>query len=365
MVGHRFLPLVKPQDSVMNIGRSISCMAAAIMIATLSTAIATERSEYVISAKIPGAGGAWDYAVVDNFDSRLYLAQGGVTALDLKSRVLTSALVHGGMTHGLAPLADGSVAVADAATRTITVFNGSTGKVNATIKTADANPVGGVHALDALVLEPKTGLLAAVNGEAGLVVLADIKSQSVVGTISIGGKPEFAVADGGGRIYINVEQDKSSEIMALDVPTRKVVGHIPLRGCDGPTGLAYDRETSLLMSVCENGVAKFVQARSGAEIASVPVGTGADALLFDSHRRRAFVPSADAGTLSVIAVPASGKITIVQTLKTQKGTRLGAVDSATGAIYLPAAKFGPPVPPIPYPSVVPGTFVILVATLAK
>ena len=173
---------------------SIRRMAATILIAALATAARSESAEYVLSARIPGPGGAWDYAVVDEFDSRFYLAQGGVTALDLESRVLTSALVHGGMTHGLAPLGDGSVAVADATTRAITVFNGRTGKITARIETAKANPVTGVHALDALVLEPNTGLLAAVNGEAGLVLLADRESQSVVGTISIGGKPEFAAA---------------------------------------------------------------------------------------------------------------------------------------------------------------------------
>jgi hypothetical protein len=35
---------------------------------------------------------------------------------------------------------------------------------------------------------------------------------------------------------------------------------------------------------------------------------------------------------------------------------LGAIDIETGNLYLPAAKFGPPKPPIPYPSVVPGSF---------
>ena len=64
-------------------------------------------------------------------------------------------------------------------------------------------------------------------------------------------------------------------------------------------------------------------------------------------------------------MPASGPITIIQTLKTPRGTRLGAVDPATGTVYLPAAKFGPPIAPIPYPSVVPGSFGILVVSLAK
>jgi len=63
----------------------------------------------------------------------------------------------------------------------------------------------------------------------------------------------------------------------------------------------------------------------------------------------------------VIAVRSNSDIALVQTLKTQTGTRLGAVDSDTGRVYLPSAKFGPPKPPIPYPSVLPGTFEFLVA----
>jgi hypothetical protein len=82
--------------------------------------------------------------------------------------------------------------------------------------------------------------------------------------------------------------------------------------------------------------------------------------MFDPQRRLVFVPAADSGTLSVIAVRSATDISVVQTLPTQVGTRLGAVDVSSGRVYLPTAKFGPPVPPSPYPSVVPGTFEILV-----
>jgi DNA-binding beta-propeller fold protein YncE len=201
----------------------------------------------------------------------------------------------------------------------------------------------------------------AINGGAGLALLIDIKQAKVVGTISIGGEPEFAVADGKGKIYINVGHDKSSEIVGVDVGSRKVVQKIPLKGCEGPTGLAYDQGNDLLISVCgDNGVTKFIRAAGGHETKSLNVGKGADAVMFDPQRHIAFVPSAENGNLSVIAVRSAADIAVVQTVTTQKGTRLGAVDSASGRVYLPAAKFGPPVPPIPYPSVLPGTFEVLV-----
>ena len=146
----------------------------------------------------------------------------------------------------------------------------------------------------------------------------------------------------------------------VDVASRKVVRRIRLRGCLGGTGIGYDPADDLVISVCENGVIKFIQASGGEEVASIVVGKGADAVLYDSHRRLVFVPSAESGTLSIIAVHGAKDIALLQVVATQIGTRLGAVDEATGRIYLPAAKFGPPKGPSPYPSVLPGSFEFLI-----
>src|SRR5258708_39990205 len=140
---------------------------------------AAEANGYSIAAHLPGSGGAWDYAVVDEHSGRLFLAQAGVTSLDLKTNTITMGLVAGKMTHALAPLGDGTLAVDDSQNKVITIFEGPSGKVLSTIPTADYNPVSGVHALDAMVLEPKTGLLIAINGESGLGLLVDGKKSIV------------------------------------------------------------------------------------------------------------------------------------------------------------------------------------------
>jgi DNA-binding beta-propeller fold protein YncE len=346
----------------MGIGRIVL---AASLISTMLGPIgcaAAEISRYSITAHLSGTGGSWDYAVIDPKSARLYLAQAGVTAVDLRTNQVTSGLVSAKASHGIAVLEDGSVAVDDSQTKVITVFEGQTGKIVSTIPTAKFNPVNGLHALDALVLEPKTGLLIAINGESGLLLLVDVKRARVAGTISAGGHPEFAVADGTGRIFMNVNRDKSSEIATVDIASRAVVKHVPLAGCEGATGLAYDDVEKLVMSVCDNGVLEVFNVKSGRVAASITVGRGADAIMFDSKRRRAFVASGDDGTLSVISVNNANDIAVVQTLTTPAGTRLGAVDIGSGRVYLPSAKFGPPKPPIPYPAVVPGTFEFLVVS---
>jgi hypothetical protein len=322
---------------------------------------AAEIAGYSITGHIPGPGGAWDYAVVDAHSGRLFLTQGGVTALDLKTNVVTTGLVPGKVTHGLISLGDGTLAVDDSQSKVITIFDGSSGKILSTVSTANDNPGKGFHALDAMVLEPKTGLLVAVNGDSGLLVLVDVKKSSVVGTVSVDGAAESAAADGMGDIYVNVNHAKSSEIVAVDVASRKIIKRVPLDGCEEATGLAYDEADRLVISVCGNGKLMAFDARAGRVVASIAVGQGADAVMFDAKRRRAFVAGGDDGTLSVIAIRGNSDIAVVQTLKTQIGTRLGAVDLDSGRVYLPSAKFGPPKPPVPYPTVVPGTFEFLVA----
>jgi DNA-binding beta-propeller fold protein YncE len=287
-----------------------------------------------------------------------------VTALDLKTGILTTGLLAGGVTHGVVPLGGGKVAVADSEAKTVKVFDGTSGKVLADIPTAQYSPISGGHTLDALVLEPRSGLIVAVNGESGILLLVDFKVSQVVGTIALGGRPEFAVADGHGDLYVNIIAGGTSEILAIDIGAKRVVRRFPLAGCEDPTGLVYDHDDHLLISVCGNGLAKFVQAASGHEVASLSVSKGADAVMFDPRRRLAFVPGAD-GTLSVIAVRSPNDIAVVQTLTTQKGTRLGAVDSSTGRVYLPTAKFGPAAAPSPYPSVIPDTFKILIVAPDK
>jgi hypothetical protein len=76
--------------------------------------------------------------------------------------------------------------------------------------------------------------------------------------------------------------------------------------------------------------------------------------------RPLFVPCGISGTLSVISLADVDDIKIAATIRTASGSRTGALDPSSGKLYLPAAKFGPPVPPNPWPSVRPGTFAVLI-----
>jgi DNA-binding beta-propeller fold protein YncE len=209
-------------------------------------------------------------------------------------------------------------------------------------RTSDGGVVGQLPAgakPDAVVRDPRSGLVVVLNGGDGSATLIDADNKAVPGSIAIGGKLEFAAALGDGRVFVNVED--SNELVELDIPGRVVVRRISLKGCDSPTGLALDSRAKILVSACGNGVALAVSAVDGAILATLPIGRGPDAVMFDEKNRRFLIPCGRDGVLTVIGAQADGSLKVIETAQTAKGARTGAIDQNTGRIYLPVADFEP------------------------
>jgi YVTN family beta-propeller protein len=310
-----------------------------------------------IVARIAGADGFWDYASVNPNTHTFFLGRAnGVMAINLDTNAVSAPFVPGDRVHGVIALGDtGLEASANGGTNTVTLFDPATGSVKATIATGQGP--------DALAFDSGTDLLVALDGKSQDATVIDPKSEKVVATIALGGRPEFAAGNGAGLIYDNLE-DKN-EIAVIDLKTRSVARRIPLNGCDGPGGLAYDKADDLVISACGNHVAKFIDGVTGAERASITIGEGPDAVIYDDARRMAYIPCGRSGTLSVISVLNGKEISLVQTVATQKGARTGAVDPKSGRVYLPTAQFQPTAEPGKRPAALPGTFEVLVVGPAK
>ena len=85
----------------------------------------------------------------------------------------------------------------------------------------------------------------------------------------------------------------------------------------------------------------------------------ADAVIYDKTTKRAFVPSAIDGLLTVLAVDGPRDVHVLEQVPTQIGTRTGAIDPKTGTLYLPTARFGP-LNKLGWPEALPGTVQLLV-----
>jgi len=303
-----------------------------------------------IVGSIKGADGGWDYASVDSTGHRLYVARGdGVMAVNLDDQSVTPTLVAGGRVHGVLPLGGGLAISTNGDSSSAILFRTADGAVVAEFA-AGKKP-------DAVVRDSKSGLVAVMNGKDGTVTLIDIDKKTVVGSIAVGGTLEFAAADGEGHVFVNVE-DKN-ELVTMDIPSRRVLARIPLKDCDGPTGLALDAARHVLVSACGNGKAVAISAIDGHFLAGLPIGGHPDAVIFDAANSRFLVPCGGDGTLSVISEAGDGVLSAADPVATEVGARTGAIDAATGKVYLPTAAFLP-AKPGERRAVVPGSFHILV-----
>src|ERR1700676_1425177 len=89
----------------------------------------TSSVHYSIVDRIPAPDTAiWDHVLVDRAARRFYLAAHGVMAVDLQTRTVTASFVPGELTHGLAQLNDGNIAVADGTQHAVIFFDGATGR---------------------------------------------------------------------------------------------------------------------------------------------------------------------------------------------------------------------------------------------
>jgi YVTN family beta-propeller protein len=292
-----------------------------------------------------GGDGGWDYLTLDRSGMRLFISHSN------RIDVVTNG-VHG-------------IALAEDLKRGYT-SNGKADSVTEfdldTLKVIKEAPIPG-HNPDAILYEPIGKHVFTFNGRSKDVTILDAGTLAVVGRLPVPDKPEFAVDDGAGRIFVNIESEPG-QMVVIDSRKLAVIDTWPLPGCASPSGLAIDKALHRLFSVCDGNVMAVTDAATGKQVAKVKVGEGPDAAAFDSQRGLVFSSNGD-GTLSVIRQVSADRYTLAASVPTMNGARTMALDPANAHVYLVSAEFGPAPAataetPRPRPVPKPGTFTILV-----
>ena len=297
---------------------------------------------------IGGAGG-WDYVAVDADARRIYQSHADrVAVIDADSGKVVGTIPDTPGVHGIALAPElGRGFISDGRSDSVTVFDRKTLAVVAQWKTTGANP-------DAILYEPSTRRVFTFNGRGKNATVFDAATGNVVATIDLGGKPEFAVHDGG-RVFVNIED--TGEIAVIDAKKAALEARAPLAPCVEPSGLAIDRRNHRLFSVCDNETMAVTDASSLKVVATLPIGKGVDGAVFDDGR--AFSSNGADGTVTVVRELSPRKFEVEQTLATARGARTIAVDPKTHHLFLATAQFGPPVEGQRRPPVIEGTFELL------
>jgi YVTN family beta-propeller protein len=318
-----------------------SLLLLAACVGAMAHASAAGEGQYKLLREIPiGGEGGWDILTIDSSAHRLYLSHATkVVVLDLEKNAV------GGEITGT-PGVHGFVAIPELARGFST--NGKEAKASVvdlkTLQTISKVDTG--ENPDALVYEPQHHEVYVFNHTGNSATVIDAKTAKVVATIPLGGSPEFAAVDSAaGRVYCNIE-DKS-EVVAIDTARHEVVAHWPVAPGEEPSGIALDAAHHRLLSGCHNKMMTMLDTESGKVLTTVPIGSGVDGCAFDDATQLAFASCGD-GTTTIAKEETPQRLTVVQTLKTERSARTIALDPATHRIYLPSAQFRPP------PSLAPG-----------
>jgi DNA-binding beta-propeller fold protein YncE len=304
-----------------------------------------------------GAEGGWDYVIADAAHGHLYVSRSTHTmVVSLQDGSVAGDIPNTMGVHGIAFEHENHHGfTSNGRDTSVTIFDLRTLATIGNIKVTGANP-------DAIVYDPASHRVFTMNGRGANATAIDAIAGTVAGTVPLNGRPEFAVADGRGSIFVNIED--SNAVVRFNSRTLQVEARWSIAPCDGPSGLAIDREHHRLFSVCD-GVMAISDADNNRMITTVDIGRGPDGAAFDPATQNAFASCGGSGTLTIVHEDSPDHFTVVGNLATDRGARTMALDEQSHRIFLPTADFQPAPAPAPgqrpqRPQMVPGTFRLVV-----
>jgi YVTN family beta-propeller protein len=328
-------------------GQIILCCLFSLFI--LKDLSAQSNAGYTLEKKIPLPGdGGYDYLYLDNQERRLYISHGNqVEVLDLNSETPIATIRDMQGVHGIAIAHDVNKGfISDGDANAVIVFDLTTFKVISKIQLTGKDP-------DAIIYDSISHRIFAFNGHSDNASVIDVYNLKEIALIKLGGGPEFAVPDGEGKVYNNLE-DKSS-LIVFDSKTLQLLKNYPLAPCGGPTGLSLDLAHQRAFSGCRTNKGLTVtDMGSGKIIATIPIGAGVDAVAYDKATALIFCSNGD-GTTTVIHQETPDNYKVIQTIQTQVRAKTLALDPLTHKLYLSVTDVQPGTK-----IRIPGTFKILV-----
>ncbi len=261
----------------------------------------------------------FDYITVDSASRRVYLSHGTeIIVIDADTGAIKGSITGLKQDHGVAVAQEfGRGFITDGSAAKVVIFDLKTLKI---IGEAPADKDA-----DSIVYDPASKRVFAMNGDPHSSTVIDAKTGKPAGVIDLGGGPEFAVADGKGTVYVNIE-DKN-ELVAIDSQSLKIKSRWPLAPAGAPTGLA--------------------------------ISAGVDAVAYDPETALIFVSTRE-GKIHVFHQDSPDKYSEVETVKTEFGAKTLGLDTKKHTVFVDTADFAPAASSTGRPTPIPGTFHVLV-----
>lgn len=262
-----------------------------------------------------------DYLAIDLAGRRLFAtpqADHAVAVFDVKNWTLTH-MIHGiGNPHG--------VFYSDA-TRHLFVDDGQAGevKVYGSPEFKLVKAISVAVGANGSIFDPTTNLLYVQNGgddakmDHSLLSIIDTTTARKVGDISIDGLSleAMAIDPHTGLLYMNIAD--RNLVAVVDLKTRTVVARWAITRSHHNIAMALDADHRRLYVGCRDsdmhGSISVLDLRTGTEIATLPIGGWVDSMYYDAKRRRIYA-STGVGHLETYQVLSDGKFRQLESVDT-------------------------------------------------
>ena len=301
--------------------RFLSLAVAVLLVATLA---AQAPGYHVVNTYPLGGSGSWDYLAFDGTGQRVFIARSNrMMVVDAATGKLLGEIPGLKGAHGVAfSQADNRGFATEGSGATVAMFDLKTLAVQGRIPAAED--------ADAILFDPASKRIFTLNGDANSSTVIDPASGKALATIPLGGKPEFGVSAGNGKIYANITN--TAEVVEIDAAAMKVLRRWSVAPCGSSTGMSIDVAHNRLFSTCRSKHLAVSDITAGKLVTTVPIGPGTDASAFDPGTQLVFSSNGD-GTLSVVHEDSPDKYTVVETVQTGPGAKTMTIDPATHKLY--------------------------------
>jgi DNA-binding beta-propeller fold protein YncE len=276
--------------------------------------------------KLVSGVGRYDHLALDDAHSRLFIANlsnNSLDVVDLKAGKLVKEIGGQKKIQGVAYAADlDRIFVGNGGDGICNVFDGRDYKVIGSIAVPDADNVR---------YRPDTHTIY-VTGEEGLTVI-DAKTMKAITTVKLPGPPEAHQIDAGrDRLYVNTH--KPSKVTVVDLKTNKIAAEYELKSAEANYPMALDTEGQRLFVGCRKKPCVIaLDARTGSQLAVVPIPADTDDLFFDAKTKRLYAICGE-GAIAIIQQRGEKEFELIEKVATAKLARTGLFDAEAGNLYI-------------------------------
>lgn len=283
----------------------------------------------------------WDYLKLEPHGSRLFIARrkDGLSVFDVDKKRVVATVANSAGANGpllLPAINRGYVVTTDGAIVTFELRS---------LKVIGRTQLATDGGLNTVTYDPSSNRLQAIVGsrtkESAWFTLDPMTGQLISQKVFPFKKMDEPAPDGKGSLFAPARYDNI--LLKLDSRTLAETGRWNI-ACEQVVAVEYQKHTDRLLIGCRGDKPVFIalDASTGRQLASIPIGKGIDGMAVDETRGRIVTSNGGDSSLTVIKQDGPDSYRLLGNVQTRPQARTMQIDERSGKLYLVTADMTAP-----------------------